>query len=242
MRPVKAANGFPDAFRTEWINVKKGIRVGHLEPEQRLTQILKARLLNIFSEDFLVDHWGRGLYWTYIWFCPRSNLKAKNFHGPGQFPSAKFFVGVDVEEEKFVSGLYVESGYNHSDEPRYMRGPDWDWNRFLDRLRHDGAFRNELERLVLKEAFAITIGFLDETRTFEKESYEGIQPVLGEIENRMREDWVVVQIYYPFTEKELKAMDGRQIVDAVMGTWHELLPAANGCLQMPLDVSRQDGR
>jgi hypothetical protein len=133
---------FPsNQFKAEWIDFKKGIRVGHLEEDQRITQILKKQLFKTFDEDFLIDHWGRGLYWSYIWFCPRANLKAKNFKGPGQFPSAKYFIGVDSDRRLFLSGFYIESGYRKSDEPRYQRNADWDWNRFILNLKSDPVFK-----------------------------------------------------------------------------------------------------
>ena len=33
-----------EAFQTEWIDFARGIRVGHLEPHERITQILKFYL------------------------------------------------------------------------------------------------------------------------------------------------------------------------------------------------------
>ena len=52
-----------DGFRPEFLDFQKGIRVGHLEPHQRITQILKLSLQTLYREDFVIDRWGRGVYW-----------------------------------------------------------------------------------------------------------------------------------------------------------------------------------
>jgi len=51
------------AFRTEWIDFEKGIRVGNLEPHERITRILKFRLEEEYGTGFVTDRWGRGVYW-----------------------------------------------------------------------------------------------------------------------------------------------------------------------------------
>lgn len=219
-----------DLFKNEFIDFKHGIRVGHLEKEQRITQILKEQLLKIFKEDFIIDHWGRGIFWPYIWFCPRANLKAKKFEGSGQFPSAKYFIGVDSERSLFLSGFYVESGYEKAEEPRYQRNEDWDWNHFINRLKNEPSFQKELERLIVKEGFELAIGFEENLNVFNRKNFQGLQPIRDEIERRLREDWVVVQVYYPLSGKELKSMKGDDIVQSIIGIWIELVQLLNGCL------------
>jgi hypothetical protein len=228
----------PEQFNTQWIDFKKGIRVGHLEEDQRITQILKKRLLKLFNEDFLIDHWGRGLFWSYIWFCPRKNLKAKNFKGPGQFPSAKYFIGVDSNRRLFVAGFYVESGYNESEEPRYQRNSDWDWNRFVVKLKKDSVFQKEVQRLMFEEDFELAIGFEENLKIFDKQNFKDLEPVCDEINKRLNEDWVVVQIYYPLSEKELKSMNGAELIQAIMGIWSESAGLMNACLRVPLSLTR----
>jgi hypothetical protein len=238
--PAKPVEDFTPGFKSEWIDFKNGIRIGHLEPEQRITQILKAELLRLYQEDFLVDHWGRGVYWAYIWFCPRKNLKIKNFKGKGQFPSAKYFIGLDSDRQKFVTGFYVESGYSVHEEPRFQRQPDWDWNRFIEKLKSDSDFEKELRLLIQKEGFELAIGFEEDLCIFSGSNYSGPEPIIQEIEKRLRDNWVVVQIYFPFTEKDIKAMDGSEIVQAVLGTWQETSGMMNMFLQIPLIISKKD--
>ena len=66
-KPQKAAAELPtgDAFRPEWIDFEHGIRVGNLEPHERITQILKYGLETRYGTDFITDRWGRGVFWRY---------------------------------------------------------------------------------------------------------------------------------------------------------------------------------
>ena len=66
-----------DGFRPEYLDFQRGIRVGHLEPHQRITQILKHTLQDRYQEDFVIDRWGRGVYWQWICFLPKANRIAK---------------------------------------------------------------------------------------------------------------------------------------------------------------------
>ena len=50
-----------EAFRTEWIDFEHGIRVGNLEPHERITQILKYHLEQRHGTRFITDRWGRGV-------------------------------------------------------------------------------------------------------------------------------------------------------------------------------------
>src|SRR5206468_11283730 len=48
-----------EAFRREWIDFRHGIRVGNLEPHERITQILKFHLETKYRTPFVTDRWGR---------------------------------------------------------------------------------------------------------------------------------------------------------------------------------------
>ena len=54
------------AFRPEWIHFEHGIRVGNLEPHERITQILKYGLERKYGTSFVTDRWGRGTFWQYV--------------------------------------------------------------------------------------------------------------------------------------------------------------------------------
>jgi hypothetical protein len=52
----------PD-FSPACLDFEHGIRVGNLEPHQRITRILKAALEGRHATAFTTDRWGRGVYW-----------------------------------------------------------------------------------------------------------------------------------------------------------------------------------
>jgi hypothetical protein len=64
-RSQKAVSELPtgEAFRPEWIDFERGIRVGNIEPHERITQILKFGLEKRHGVKFVTDRWGRGVYW-----------------------------------------------------------------------------------------------------------------------------------------------------------------------------------
>ena len=73
--PQKVAAELPtgEAFRPEWIDFERGIRVGNLEPHERITQILKYGLEQKYETPFVTDRWGRGVFWqnSTFWVSPR---------------------------------------------------------------------------------------------------------------------------------------------------------------------------
>ena len=86
------------AFRTSFIDFDRGIRMGHLEPEERITQIFKRLLADRFRCRVICDRWGRGVWWQWICWVPEPNRAAKPLSSTSNFSSAKFFVSVDREE------------------------------------------------------------------------------------------------------------------------------------------------
>ena len=69
-KPQKAAAEIPtgEAFRPEWIDFDHGIRVGNLEPHERITQIVKYAMEDRYGTPFVTDSWGRGVFWQNITF------------------------------------------------------------------------------------------------------------------------------------------------------------------------------
>ena len=69
-RPARGAAEVPTgaAFRPEWIDFEHGIRVGNLEPHERITQILKHGLEQRHGVKFVTDRWGRGVHWQNMTF------------------------------------------------------------------------------------------------------------------------------------------------------------------------------
>src|SRR5512136_551040 len=91
----------PPAFRPEWIDFDRGIRVGNLEPHQRITQILKLGLESRHGASFVIDRWGRGAFWQWICWLPRANREAKPLSHDVNFGCAKLFIAVDQQERVF---------------------------------------------------------------------------------------------------------------------------------------------
>ena len=48
------------AFRREFLDFEHGIRMGGLEPNERITQIIKAHLVARHGQLFIIDKWGGG--------------------------------------------------------------------------------------------------------------------------------------------------------------------------------------
>jgi hypothetical protein len=111
-RPQKAAAEPPtgEAFRVEWIDFDRGIRVGNLEPHERITQILKHGLEQRHGTAFVTDRWGRGVFRQWICWVPRADRDAKQISHDVNFGCAKLFIFVDREAAVFQSGLQVERG------------------------------------------------------------------------------------------------------------------------------------
>ena len=51
--------------------------MGGLAPNERITQIIKMYLKDRHDQPFLIDKWGRGVYWRWISWLPRANRDAK---------------------------------------------------------------------------------------------------------------------------------------------------------------------
>ncbi len=93
-----------------------GIRVGNLEPDERITRILKHHLETRHGVPFVTDRWGRGVYWQWICWVPRPNRAAKPLSHDANWCSAKLYITVDRKSMSFEAGMTVERGY--------VAGPD----------------------------------------------------------------------------------------------------------------------
>ena len=89
---------------------EKGIHVGNLEENQRITRILKLALEARYQESFVTERYGRGVYWQWIGFLPRSNRDAKPISSKVSFGCSKFFLTIDTDEQLFKCGFSVERG------------------------------------------------------------------------------------------------------------------------------------
>lgn len=225
-----------EAFRTEWIDFERGIRVGNLEPHERITQILKYQLESRFATPFLTDRWGRGVYWQWICWLPRANRQAKPRSSAYNFGCAKLFIGLDRERRLFQAGLQVERGIasGAADYPGNRLQPDWDWHRLVRGLRKGSVLAGELERLLRREGFTVELGDWERNLRYDGQSYKGPAQLRAALARQPANRWVGFQLYYPFPEKELRACSGYELIGAVTAAFLEVVPAMNQCMQVPL--------
>lgn len=244
-RPSWTGAGEPtgEAFRTEWIDFERGIRVGHLEPHERITQILKFNLERRFSTAFVTDRWGRGVYWQWICWLPKANRQAKPLSGGVSFGCAKLFISVDRQARVFQSGLQVERGHVSGNAyPGTLLREDWDWHRLLEQCRKGTKLDRELERLLEREGFVAEIGDFEDNLVLDGGSYVSaaqLRRAAGRIDPQVFGGF---QLYYPMPARELRSCSGYELVKAVLAVFAEVLPAMNLCMQVQLaggeDASR----
>ena len=148
------------AFRPEYLDFRRGIHVGNLEDNERITRLLKLELESRYSQPFVTERWGRGVYWQWIGYLPRANREAMPLSSHVSFGCSKFFLSVDTDEKLFKCGMQVERGYVKA--PRGYRTcqlqSDWDWHRLLRSLGARGRMEREIKRLVLREGFTFVAG------------------------------------------------------------------------------------
>ena len=224
-----------EAFRTEWIDFERGIRVGHLEPHERITQILKYNLERTFATPFLTDRWGRGVYWQWICWLPKANRQAKPLSSGVNFGCAKLFISVDRGARVFQSGLQVERGHLSGDAyPGTLLREDWDWHRLLRQCRRGTPLDRELDRLLRSEGFVAEIGDFEENRLLNGDSFRSAGQLAAAARRIRPEDFGGFQLYYPMPARELRGCAGYELVRAVLAVFAEVLPAMNLCMQVPL--------
>ncbi len=237
-KAAKVAPGLPtgEAFRPEWIDFEHGFRVGNLEPHERITQILKYRLEQLYGTGFVTDRWGRGVYWQWICWLPRANRQAKPLSSAYNFGCAKLFIGLDREKRIFQFGLQVERGYLSS--PAYEGNSlqkDWDWHRLVRGFREGSPLAAELERLIRREGFTAELGDWEGNVVFDSRTYPGPAALAAAARRQPRGRWVGFQLYYPMPERELASSGGYEVVGAVTAGFQEVVPAMNLCMQVPLE-------
>jgi hypothetical protein len=149
------------AFKAQFLDFERGIRMGNIEPHERITQIIKAGLMERHRQDFIIDKWGRGVYWQWICWVVRADREAKPISSGYNFSCAKFFISLDRDERSLQAGMQVERAYL-----RRGRGPadevhaeeDWDFYRLVKGLRKGTPLEKELRRLVEVEGFTAHVG------------------------------------------------------------------------------------
>jgi hypothetical protein len=227
----------PIAFQPEYLDFRRGIRVGNLEDNERITRILKVGLESRYAQPFVTERWGRGVYWQWIGYLPRANREAMPLSSHVSFGCSKFFINVDTEEKLFKCGMQVERGYVKA--PRGNREcqlqSDWDWHRLLRSLQPRSPMERELKRLVLREGFMLRGGSWEtEATCFSRDSFPSPGKLRRLLAGAPAAHWAGFQLYYPMREDEVLASTGLDLIESMLAVFREVTPAMNLCLQVQL--------
>jgi hypothetical protein len=220
-------------FQPEFLDFRKGIHVGNLEENQRITRILKLALEARFRQSFVTERWGRGVYWRWIGFLSRANREAMPISSGVSFGCSKFFVSLEPEEEVFKCGLQVERGYLKA--PRgsgaWQLQPDWDWNRLLAQLKPSAPMDQEIRRL-LGDGFHLFAGNWEAgAAAFDKTTCPGAAKLKRLLLAAPVSQWAGFQVYYPMTAK---LSTGADLIGSMLAVFEEVTPVLNLCLTVQL--------
>ena len=224
-------------FKPEFLDFHRGIHVGNLEDNERITRILKLELEARHQQPFVTERWGRGVYWQWIAFLPRANREAKPISNKVSFGCSKFFISVDTEDKVFQCGMQIERGYLKPprENPECRLREDWDWNRLVKSLRPGSALERELRRLVLREGFKIFAGSWEgEPASFSKSSFPSMGKLRKILAAAPGNHWAGFQLYYPMAEEEVRASTGLDLVESMLAVFREVTPAMNLTMQIQL--------
>ena len=226
-----------EAFRNEWVDFERGIRVGNIEPHERITQILKFYLEQRYRTAFVTDRWGRGVYWQWICWIPRANREAKPISNKINFGCAKLFITAEKDTKVFKSGLQIERGYVQGPEPYpgCLLKDDWDWHRLIKQSVAGSELDGELQRLVKHEGFVVEVGDWNANTVFTKKNFTSARQISDAAKKYpKRKEWAGFQLYYPMPEREVRACSGYELTKAMCGVFDEVVPAMNCCMQVAL--------
>jgi hypothetical protein len=232
-------------FRPEFLDFSRGIHVGNLEENERITRILKIALEARYRQGFVTERWGRGVFWQWIAFLPRADRDAKPISSAVSFGCSKFFISVETDSKVFKCGLQVERGYVKA--PRTAREcelrPDWDWHRLVRGLRSGTALERELSRLIRREGFSLFAGSWEtEIGQFSSDNYPGVAKLRRLLDAAPKTQWAGFQLYYPMTEDEVRGATGVDLVESMLAVFSEVTPLMNLTMQIELEALSGKGR
>jgi hypothetical protein len=239
-RKMQVSSPFPRSaigFLPEYLDFQKGIRVGNLDDNQRITRILKLALEARYCQPFVTERFGRGVFWQWIGFLPRANRSAKPISSKVSFGCSKFFLTMDAEEQLFKCGFSVERGMidPQPDFPKIELKPDWDWHRLLAALKPSSAMARELKRLVFREGFLIDAGGWEARQPLGKSNFPSSAKLKKILEAAPGASWAGFSVYYAMTEKEVHDSTGVDLVESMMAIFEEVTPAMNLCMQIRIE-------
>jgi hypothetical protein len=223
-------------FLPEHLDFERGIRVGNLEDNQRITRILKLALEARYREPFVTERYGRGVFWQWIGFLPRANRIAKPISSKVSFGCSKFYLTVDTEGKIFKCGFSVERGLIQSpDFPGIELQSDFDWHRVTAALKPSSAMERELRRLVVREGFQVDAGGWEAPLSVTKSKFPSMSKIKKALDEAPGASWAGFQVYYPMPEKDVRSSTGVDLVESMMAIFEEVTPAMNVCMQTRLE-------
>jgi hypothetical protein len=228
------------AFQPEWIDFDKGIRVGNLQPHERITRILKYGLEQSYGTGFVTDRWGRGVYWQWICWLPRANRDEKPVSSNTNFGCAKLYITIDRARRVFQCGLAVERGFvsGRPTIPGILLKPDWDWNRLMQQCASGSELDFQLNRLVVREGFCATVTGKSGTHIFDSKNFRSARQIRETVRKAPPAAWAGFDLFYPMPEPEVRASSGYDLVRGIMGAFAEVVPSMNLCMQVPLSSAK----
>jgi hypothetical protein len=218
-------------FRSEYLDFERGIRVGHLAVEARLTQILKRRLTDRYGVRMLCDRWGRGVYWQWLCWVPEPNKRAKPLSAGHNFGSTKFYATIDRVQRVFHAGMSVERAPQPPPAPWVPTvEKDWDWHVLLGAL-HEAALPRHLSPL-LGEGFRIRVGAYASPTEYDQHTWD-LSACRRQAQRFSATEWGGFQLFWPMPEHEVRATSGPDLVEAIMAVFAAVAPVMNLCMYAP---------
>ena len=230
----------PD-FRPAFLDFDRGIRMGNLEPNQRITRILRQALEDRHRTHFITDRWGRGVYWQWICWIPVENRKAKPVSSAYNFGCAKFYVTLCDDPQGFEAGMQIERAPVTA-AGRVRTQSDWDFHALVRSLRSGTPLAAEVARLVRQEGFTARAGPFAGQRALAAADYP-VPAALARAAKAIPDDaWGGFQLCYVLPRSELRTMTGDDIVAATLAVFDELVPAMNLVMTVPCLMPPPDRR
>jgi hypothetical protein len=224
-------------FKPECLDFRRGIHVGNLEENERITRILKLALEARYRQGFVTERWGRGVFWQWIAFLPRADRDAKPLSSRVSFGCSKFFLSVDTQDKLFKCGLQIERGYGKAPRsaPECELRPDWDWHRLVKGLRPGTPFERELRRLIRREGFTLWAGSWEaESGEFSQKDFPGVTRLRRLLAAAPANQWAGFQLFYPMREEEVRTSTGVDLVESMLAVFREVTPLMNLTMQVEL--------
>ena len=93
-----------------------------------------------------------------------------------------------------------------------------------------------------REGFVAEIGDWEANTIYTRRNFRSASQLREVLRKYPVNEWVGFQLYYPLTERELRACTGYELVQAMVGAFTEVVPAMNLCMQVRLESAEAEPR